>query len=56
MSTIAIITVTVIGGAVALAAVAAARDVRVARWTGSDPRHDRDARRAAAKHIRKGQE
>lgn len=52
MTTIAIVVVAVAAGLVAMVAIGAWRDVRVARWTGQDPRHDRQARRVAAKQVR----
>lgn len=56
MTTIAIVVVAVAAGLVAMVAIGAWRDVRVARWTGQDPRHDRQARRQAAKQVRHGGE
>lgn len=52
MTTVAIIVIAVVAGIVALVAIGSWRDVRVARWTGTDPRHDRTARRQAAKQVR----
>ena len=52
MTTVAIIAIAVLAAVVALVAIGSWRDVRVARWTGQDPRHDRQARRVAAKQVR----